>query len=473
MAYDQIDSADLDGKNTRGLFEQVDGNFEAIKGGTTGSAPVSTIKDLNDAVVSLDGRLDTAEGDISALEAEFAVEIKIPTGSVIRNAGTATPSGFLLCDGSSKLRATYPDLFAALTDDEGAVTFDIVNDLVLMTAHPFVAGDKVSFEGNGPVPVEITKGTTYFVVNPTTDNFQVEPSLGGGAITFTWPEIGLRRSVAGVTFDGVNDDVQYTSHPFVENDPVVFDGSGTMPTGLTKGTTYYVVSPGVNSFKLEASIGGGAIDFTDNGAGSITVYRALGTLSNSPVEQFDYADDNLNKADHSFVANDIVELYDPYASPQPSFVAPTGLAKATPYYVRNPDASIGAVTMTAVDDLISINAHGIDENDPIVFSGGGTPSAEIVLGTVYYARDVLTNSFKVAATPGGAAFDLTTDSSGTVNVAVKAFELAATNGGAKISFSKENVDAISCPWGVADTTHFNVPTNPDTAPWTNIIRHGA
>ena len=131
MAYDQIDSTDLDEKSTRGLFEQVEGNFEAIKGGANGSAPASTIKDLNDAVVSLDERLDTAEGDISTLESEFAVEIKIPTGSVLRNAGSVIPSGFLLCDGSSKLRATYPDLFAALTDDEGTVVFDIVNDLVL------------------------------------------------------------------------------------------------------------------------------------------------------------------------------------------------------------------------------------------------------------------------------------------------------------------------------------------------------
>lgn len=38
----------------------------------------------------------------------------VPTGVILPYGGTAAPSGYLLCDGSSVLRATYPDLFTAI-----------------------------------------------------------------------------------------------------------------------------------------------------------------------------------------------------------------------------------------------------------------------------------------------------------------------------------------------------------------------
>lgn len=47
----------------------------------------------------------------------------VPTGTVLMWAGSSAPSGYLLCDGSTLLRASYPDLFAAIgtafgSDDE-------------------------------------------------------------------------------------------------------------------------------------------------------------------------------------------------------------------------------------------------------------------------------------------------------------------------------------------------------------------
>jgi microcystin-dependent protein len=44
----------------------------------------------------------------------------VPAGTVLANAGTTTPGGFLVCDGSSKLRADFPDLFAAVGTTYGA-----------------------------------------------------------------------------------------------------------------------------------------------------------------------------------------------------------------------------------------------------------------------------------------------------------------------------------------------------------------
>lgn len=45
----------------------------------------------------------------------------IPAGSILDYAGATAPGGWLLCDGSSLLRADYPDLFAVIGTTYGAV----------------------------------------------------------------------------------------------------------------------------------------------------------------------------------------------------------------------------------------------------------------------------------------------------------------------------------------------------------------
>ena len=45
----------------------------------------------------------------------------VPTGAVSLFAGAVAPDGFIVCDGSSKLRAAYPKLFSAISTTYGAV----------------------------------------------------------------------------------------------------------------------------------------------------------------------------------------------------------------------------------------------------------------------------------------------------------------------------------------------------------------
>lgn len=74
-----------------------------------------------------------------------------------------------------------------------------------------------------------------------------------------------------------------------------------------------------------------------------------------------------------------------------------------------------AVTAAAATDLVTLNAHGFSNTDPVHFTGltGGAP---LVAGTTYYVRDVTTNTFKLAATSGGTAIDITTDmTAGTIH----------------------------------------------------------
>jgi hypothetical protein len=60
----------------------------------------------------------------------------------------------------------------------------------------------------------------------------------------------------------------------------------------------------------------------------------------------------------------------------------------------------------ASSDLIYSEAHGYSDTNQIVFFNGNPP-APLVEGTIYFVRDATTDTFKVAATSGGAAIDLT------------------------------------------------------------------
>lgn len=67
----------------------------------------------------------------------------------------------------------------------------------------------------------------------------------------------------------------------------------------------------------------------------------------------------------------------------------------------------------ASTDIITAIAHGYADGQGVVFQTGYTP-AGLTAGTRYYARDILTDSFKVAATLGGVALDVTADTASIV-----------------------------------------------------------
>lgn len=67
----------------------------------------------------------------------------------------------------------------------------------------------------------------------------------------------------------------------------------------------------------------------------------------------------------------------------------------------------------AATDTLTLNAHGIETDDQVTLraESGGTLSAPLVAGTVYYAIRLTSSTFKLAATAGGAAINITTDGS--------------------------------------------------------------
>jgi len=73
-----------------------------------------------------------------------------------------------------------------------------------------------------------------------------------------------------------------------------------------------------------------------------------------------------------------------------------------------------AASATAATDTITLNGHGLETDSQVMVRAaeGGTLPSPLTEDTVYYAIRISNAKFKLAATEGGAAINLTTDGSG-------------------------------------------------------------
>ena len=65
--------------------------------------------------------------------------------------------------------------------------------------------------------------------------------------------------------------VTLTNHALVAGDTFIPFTTGVLPTGLTSGTTYYVLAPTANTFTVAATSGGAAINTTGSQSGTHTM----------------------------------------------------------------------------------------------------------------------------------------------------------------------------------------------------------
>ena len=72
-----------------------------------------------------------------------------------------------------------------------------------------------------------------------------------------------------------------------------------------------------------------------------------------------------------------------------------------------------AFTVTAATDLVTSNAHALSEGDKLQLTTGTTLPAGLALTTDYYVINPTTNTFKLSASRGGTAVDITDTGTGT------------------------------------------------------------
>ena len=73
----------------------------------------------------------------------------------------------------------------------------------------------------------------------------------------------------------------------------------------------------------------------------------------------------------------------------------------------------GTIFTAATSDVITSAGHGLNNGDVLLLTSSTTLPAGLSSGTPYYVRDKTTDTFKLAATAGGAAIDITDTGTGT------------------------------------------------------------
>jgi len=202
--------------------------YAVLCGSTSGTGALQAV-----ASVGTSGQVLTSGG--AGTLPSFSGVSTSPTGAVMDFAGSSAPSGWLECDGSAVSRATYAALFTAIS-------------------------------------------TTW--------------GVGDGATTFNVPDMRGRVAVGSGTgaqsASGVNADVDTTSDTltvtsnsatWITGMAVTFTlASGTI-TGLTSGTTYYIVRSSATLIKLASFLynaqNGVVIDLTAKSSPVWTIAHAL------------------------------------------------------------------------------------------------------------------------------------------------------------------------------------------------------
>lgn len=185
--------------------------------------------------------------------------------------------------------------------------------------------------------------------------------------------------------------------PFFQNDDGVVLSGGTVSTSagsLTVSTTAVYFTPVTG-------------DETTHAADTVALAASDATNPRVDLVALDTSTPNVVKVDGTATAG----ANGTNLSGKPA--VPAGRI-ALAYVVNPPDSAAG--TVEADDDTVTLTAHGYSNGQAVRLTAitGGTG---LTAGTVYYVRDAATNTFKLAATAGGAAINVTADGTGaTFNV---------------------------------------------------------
>lgn len=167
---------------------------------------------------------------------DFAAVAQMPAGAMLDYAGTVVPSGYLACDGSNVSRATYADLYAVLMRSSTATVTIASPGVVSWTAHGLSNGDVVKFTTTGALPTGLSTSTTYYVVNKTTDTFQLSATEGGSAINTSGSQSGTHTAVHAPHGDG-DGSTTFTLPDSRRRASVGRGGSATATLGARLGAT--------------------------------------------------------------------------------------------------------------------------------------------------------------------------------------------------------------------------------------------
>jgi hypothetical protein len=361
------------------------------------------------------------------------------------------------------------------------------------------AGAGVEIPANGSVLIRCDGTNIVEQLNTIAGDLTVK----GTFTSVGSPTIDANLNVTGSTFLGSSQTatISVTSPTIItvaaspETDSAVtFSTTGTLPTGITAGTTYYVskitdttffisasstLSPLVNvtavgsgvhtvatvSLGITSPAGANNTQLATTGFVTTSITNALATV---PVSLTNWSVSETSTAQVASITIATPAVVTVTTAPAngtaiaftTTGALPTGLTAGTPYYVFNRTSTtyniattLGqAQTATYATAVASVfNVAAAPTNGQVVYFGTGCPSA-ITAGTNYYVVNRTSTTFQVSLTSGGAVVAFTGSGSCTATwqsiVATSGSQSGVqTENTSKMYFKYKTVDKMSIDLG--------------------------
>jgi len=376
------------------------------------------------------------------------------TGDVV-NVATRPSTALKLNETASSVYRVL--LFEAFTDPVGGFACTISNGspaIITAAGHNLLSGYQVTFSSTGTLPTGLSTSTKYYVIDAglTSSTFRVSATKNGnpvatssaGSGSFTYAPSGLARTTLRENYDYVeltawapNELVSRTTTATTTATSTVtmltstINSSGVLTVGSPNATIYVGMQLTGGSIAAGTYI---TANISGTGAGSTWQTSTTTTQSSTTITGTAY-NITLTSTSGMYVGIPIV-----FGS---TF---GGLTQNLTYYIKTINGQVITVTSTpggtttpisntsgnnvsvtaggkGVPFTVNIstgatflcNGHGLVAGDVIALSTTGALPTGLTTVKNYFviSSGLLTNSFKISATPGGTAIDTSGTQSGT------------------------------------------------------------
>ncbi|MDB5531525.1 MAG: hypothetical protein JWR51_4628 [Devosia sp.] len=192
----------------------------------------------------------------------YSVGANIPTPSI----SIATPA--VVTSTAHGLSANSPVVFNVPLNTVTA-TVSAANPAVVTMTNSFAAGQPVTLASTGSLPIPMIDNTTYYVIAAglSGSSFQISATVGGAAINTSAPTATFTNGSANIGITTANTYLSVGKR-------VRFATSGSLPTNFATGTDYFVLTASSTLITVSATNGGSAIVAGSAGSGTQTVLQA-------------------------------------------------------------------------------------------------------------------------------------------------------------------------------------------------------
>ena len=352
---------------------------------------------------------------------------------------------------ATELRMTGGNVYASLaggttgaTEITGGTpvvfTADAGTNEIISNAHGLTNGTKVKFSGPY-LPTGLTKSTLFYIVGATANRFQVSLTLGGSAVDLASSGSGTMLYNAIVN-DGTIDWEWISVEAELEE---IFEGAA-LPVSqppVTGNLTLYTDQSSSSWWRentyVSQKVLSGDFDITflaptQNQTTEFGVTELTDATEFNNYQNFSFGIYRQLPTEVTIYWLAVTKTYT-IAGWGNRLVRLVRTGTTLDMYINDVLIALETATFTADagTDVITSAAHGLVDGRPVRFEGVDLPTG-IVQGTVYYVRDSATNTFKIAASIGGSAVNITDAGSGTMTF----FANAITSNDVRVMYSAYN-----------------------------------